>query len=138
MKTRIAALSILLVTAFAFPAFAEEPAATPKPAAAKAVANVSKDPLTGKITYISDKKICVKPKGAPASSFFLITAETKVTVNGEAKAVTDIKKGWSGVVTPKADDITTAATVVITKTSGEKAAAGDVEEVVEVKLTPVK
>jgi hypothetical protein len=75
-------ISLTLFVLFgAFPVFAQE---TPAPAKVKkpAVTNFSSETLTGKLGYISDKKITVKAKGAEASTAFLVDAETKVTING--------------------------------------------------------
>jgi hypothetical protein len=75
-------ISLTLFVLFgAFPGFAQE---TPAPAKVKkpAVTNSSSETLTGKLGYISDKKVTVKAKGAEASTAFLVDAETKVTING--------------------------------------------------------
>jgi len=90
---------------------------TPAPAKIKkpAVTNSTAETVTGKLGYISGKKITVKAKGAEASTAFLIDAETKVTMNGEAKAITDLQKGWIASVAPKTTDFTTAAKIDATK-----------------------
>lgn len=36
-------------------------------------------------------------------------------MNGEAKAIADLKKGWTAKVTPKAADLESAASVEVTK-----------------------
>jgi hypothetical protein len=123
-------LLTLLTSLSAFPGVAQE-AAAPATAAATAPAKVKKpavtnstaEAVTGKIGYISDKKITVKAKGAEASTAFLVDAETKVTVNGEAKAIADLKKGWSASVAPKATDFTTAAKIEVTKAASPADAA---------------
>lgn len=109
------ALALTVLTALALPLVAQE---TNKPAKKPSVPNSSTSPTEGRIGYISEKKITVKPKGAEASTAFKFDAETKVTVNGEAKTVADIKKGWMAKVTPKAADLETAATVEVTKKEG--------------------
>jgi len=106
------ALALTLLTALALPLVAQE---TNKPAKKPSVPNASTSPTEGRIGYISDKKITVRPKGAEASTAFKLDAETKVTVNGEAKTVADLKKGWTAKVTPKASDLESAASVDVTK-----------------------
>ena len=82
MKKLISLTLIVLLSAF--PGFAQE---TPAVAKAKkpSVTNTSSESITGKLGYISDKKITVKAKGAEASTTFLIDPETKITSNNEAK-----------------------------------------------------
>jgi hypothetical protein len=108
---------LILTTLGTFLGFAQE---TPAPAKTKkpAVTNSASETVTGKIGYISDKKITVKTKGAEASTAFIIDAETKVTVNGEAKTIADLKKGWNASVTPNATNFPTAAVISVTKASG--------------------
>jgi hypothetical protein len=103
---------ILLVLLGAFPGFAQE---TPAPAKAKkpAITNASSETVTGKIGYISDKKITVKAKGAEAATAFLVDAETKITINDEAKIISDLKKGSVVSVTPKVGNLTTASLIVL-------------------------
>ena len=103
---------------------------TPAPAKVKkpAVTNSAAETVSGKIGYISAKKITVKPKGAEASTAFLIDTETKITVNGEAKTATDLKTKWNAAVTPKATDFATAATIDVTKAAGTAEAPAKTEE----------
>ena len=103
---------------------------TPAPAKVKkpAVTNSTAETVSGKIGYISAKKITVKPKGAEASTAFLIDTETKITVNGEVKTATDLKTKWNAAVTPKATDFATAATIDVTKAAGTAEAAAKTEE----------
>jgi hypothetical protein len=110
-----------------FLSFAQE---TPAPAKVKkpAVTNSTAESVSGKIGYISAKKITVKPKGAEASTAFLIDTETKITVNGEAKTATDLKTKWNAAVTPKATDFATAATIDVTKAAGTAEAPAKTEE----------
>ena len=105
---------LLLTILGTFFCFAQE---TPAPAKVKkpAVTNSTAETVTGKVGYISDKKITVKPKGADASTAFLIDAETKVTINDEPKAVTDIVTKSMASVTPKTTDFATAASIAVTK-----------------------
>jgi len=93
--------------------FAQE---TPAPAKPKkpAVTNSTAETVTGKVGYISDKKITVKPKGADASTAFLIDAETKITINDEPKAAKDIITKSTASVTPKTTDFATAAAIAVT------------------------
>jgi len=107
------ALALTVLTALALPLVAQD---APKPAKKPSVPNASASPTEGKIGYISDKKITVKAKGADASTAFKLDTETKVTVNGESKAVTDLKKGWTAKVSPKTTDLESAASVEVTKT----------------------
>jgi hypothetical protein len=102
----------------------------PVPAKIKkpAVTNSTAETVTGKLGYISGKKITVKAKGAEASTAFLIDAETKVTVNGEAKVITDLQKGWIASVAPKTTDFTTAAKIDATKTATPVEAAVKTQE----------
>ena len=105
---------LLLTILGTFLGFAQE---APAPAKVKkpAVTNSAAETVTGKVGYISDKKITVKPKGADASTAFLIDAETKVTINDEPKAVTDIVTKSMASVTPKTTDFATAAAIAVTK-----------------------
>lgn len=106
-------IALTLLTALALPLVAQD---TNKPAKKPAVPNASASPTEGRVGYVSEKKITVKAKGAEASTAFKVDAETKVTLNGEAKQVADLKKGWMAKVTPKSTDVETAATIEITKT----------------------
>lgn len=120
-------LLTLLTILSAFLGFAQDampPAKIKKPA----VTNSTAETVTGKIGYVSDKKITVKAKGAEASTAFLIDAETKVTVNGEAKAIADLKKGWNASVAPKATDFSTAAKIEVTKAATPADAPTKTEE----------
>ena len=105
---------LLLTILGTFFCFAQE---TPSPAKVKkpAVTNSTAETVTGKVGYISDKKITVKPKGAEASTAFLIDAETKITINDEPKSVTDIMTKSMASVTPKTTDFATAAAIAVTK-----------------------
>ena len=107
------ALALTVLTALALPLVAQD---APKPAKKPSVPNTSASPTEGRIGYISDKKIAVRAKGAEVSASFKLDAETKVTVNGESKAVADLKKGWTAKVTPKTTDLESAASVEVTKT----------------------
>lgn len=109
------AIALTMVTALALPLVAQDPT---KPAKKPSVPNASASPTEGRIGYISEKKITVKPKGAEASTAFKLNAETKVTINGESKTAAEIKKGWMAKVTPQATDLETAATVEVTKKEG--------------------
>ena len=110
MKKIATALTVLL--ALSLPLMAQE---ANKPAKKPAVPNTSTSPTEGRVGYVSDKKITVKVKGAEASTAFKVDAETKVTLNGQAKTVADLKKGWMAKVTPKSTDVETAGTIEITK-----------------------
>lgn len=81
--------------------------------AGDAAPNTSKEPYTGRIIFVSEAKVSVKTKGVETSTVFKLGADTKVTLNGEAKVVTELKKGWKVVVTPKTDDPSTAASVAV-------------------------
>jgi hypothetical protein len=120
-------LLTLLTVLGAFLGVAQE-AAAPAKAKKPAVTNSTAETVTGKIGYISDKKITVKAKGAEASTAFLIDAETKVTVNGEAKTIADLKKGWSASVTPNATSFPTAAAISVTKPAGTAETPAKTEE----------
>ena len=104
---------LLLTLLGTFLGFAQE---TPAPAKVKkpAVTNSTAETVTGKIGYISDKKITVKPKGAEASTAFLIDAETKITINDEPKVAKDIITRSTASVTPKTTDFATAAAIAVT------------------------
>lgn len=117
-------LLTLLGTFFGLAQETPAPAKTKKPA----VTNSAAETVSGKIGYISANKITVKPKGAEASTAFLIDTETKITVNGEAKTTTDLKTKWNAVVTPKATDFSTAATISVTKAAGTAEAPAKTEE----------
>jgi hypothetical protein len=110
-----------------FLSFAQE---TPAPAKTKkpAVTNSAAETVTGKIGYISDKKITVKAKGAEASTAFLIDAETKVTINDEPKTAKDIMTKSMASVTPKTTDFATAATIAVTKVAAPTNAPTKTEE----------
>jgi hypothetical protein len=107
----------LLVLLGAFLAYAQETPATGK-AKKPSVTNTSSESITGKLGYISDKKITVKAKGAEASTTFLIDAETKITLNNEAKLFSDLKKGSVVIVTPKAGSVATASLISIKESAG--------------------
>lgn len=110
-------LITLLTVLGAFLGVAQEavaPAKVKKPA----VTNSSSETLTGKLGYISDKKVTVKAKGAEASTAFLVDAETKVTINGEAKPISDLKKGSIVTVTPKAGSVATASLISLKEAAG--------------------
>ena len=120
-------LLTLLTLLSAFLGLAQDataPAKVKKPA----VTNSSSETVTGKIGYIGPKKITVKAKGAEASTAFLIDPETKITLNGEPKAVTDLKKGWSAAVTPNATNFPTAAVISVTKAAGTAESPAKTEE----------
>jgi hypothetical protein len=112
----------LLVLLGAFLGFAQE---TPAPAKARkpSVTNTSTESITGKLGYISDKKITVKAKGAEASTTFLIDSETKVTLNNEAKLFSDLKKGSVVTVTPKTENVATASLIALKEISATNAPA---------------
>ena len=120
-------LSTLLTLLSAFLGVAQEataPAKVKKPA----VTNSSAETVTGKIGYIGAKKITVKAKGAEASTAFLIDPDTKITLNGEPKAITDLKKGWNASVTPNATNFPTAAVISVTKAAGATESPAKTEE----------
>jgi len=100
MKATLRQLALIL--SFAAPVMAGE-----------AVTNTSKDPYSGRIMFVSEAKVSVKAKGVENSTVFKLGADTKVTLNGEPKGVTELKKGWKVVVTPKTEDPSTAAAVVV-------------------------
>ena len=79
--------------------------------------NESKEPVSGRIAFLgkAGDKITVKPGGGGESVNFKVTPETKVTLNGEAKTMAELKKDWKVKVTPKSDDPGTAASVEATK-----------------------
>ena len=112
----------LLVLLGAFLGFAQE---TPAPAKAKkpSITNASSESITGKLGYISDKKITVKAKGAEASTTFLIDSETKITLNNEAKLFSDLKKGSVVKVTPKIGNFATASLIALKEISATNASA---------------
>ena len=111
------AITLTLLAALALPLVAQD---TNKPAKKPAVPNASTSPTEGKIGYVAKDftKITVKAKGAEASTSFKLDAETKITINGEAKTAADLKTKWNAKVTPKASDLETAATVEVTKSAG--------------------
>ena len=121
-------ITLLLLTFIGtFLSFAQEipaPAKTKKPA----VTNSATETVTGKIGYISDKKITVKAKGAEASTAFLIDAETKVTINDEPKSAKDIMTKSTASVTPKTTDFATAAAIAVTKVAAPTNAPTKTEE----------
>jgi len=96
--------------------------------AGNAVPNASKDLYKGRITWVhaSAIKISVRPQGADVggqgqgipSTSFIVTAETKVTLNGEPKTRADIQKGQNVVVTPKVGKLDTAAEIALTDATG--------------------
>ena len=112
----------LLVLLGAYLGFAQE---TSAPAKAKkpSVTNTSSESITGKLGYISDKKITVKAKGAEASTTFLIDSETKITSNNEAKLFSDLKKGSVVTVTPKTEKVATASLIDLKEISATNAPA---------------
>ncbi len=120
MKKLISLTLIVLLSAF--PGLAQE---TPAVAKAKkpSVTNTSSESITGKLGYISDKKITVKAKGAEASTTFLIDSETKITSNNEAKLFSDLKKGSVVTVTPKTEKVATASLIDLKEISATNAPA---------------
>ena len=110
----------LLVLLGAFQGFAQETPATAK-VKKPSVTNTISETITGKLGYISDKKITVKAKGAEASTTFLIDSETKITFNDEAKLFSDLKKGSVVIVTPKAGSVATASLISIKEAAGTNA-----------------
>ena len=112
----------LLIVLGAFLGVAQE-AAAPAKVKKPAVTNSSSETLTGKLGYISDKKVTVKAKGAEASTAFLVDAETKVTINGEAKPISDLKKGSIVTVTPKAGSVATASLISLKEVVGTNSPA---------------
>ena len=112
----------LLIVLGAFLGVAQE-AAAPAKVKKPAVTNSSSVTLTGKLGYISDKKVTVKAKGAEASTAFLVDAETKVTINGEAKPISDLKKGSIVTVTPKAGSVATASLISLKEVVGTNSPA---------------
>ena len=123
-KLTLLTLLTLLSAVLGLAQDATAPAKVKKPA----VTNSSSETVTGKIGYIGPKKITVKAKGAEASTAFLIDPETKITLNGEPKAVTDLKKGWNASVTPNATNFPTAASISVTKTAGTVESPAKTEE----------
>jgi len=97
----------------------------PAPTKAKkpSLTNTSSESITGKLGYISDKKITVKAKGAEASTTFLIDSETKITLNNEAKLFSDLKKGSVVTVTPKTENVATASLISLKEISATNAPA---------------
>jgi hypothetical protein len=112
----------LLTVLGAFFVVAQE-AAAPAKVRKPSVTNTSSETITGKLGYISDKKITVKAKGAEASTTFLIDSETKITLNNEAKLFSDLKKGSVVIVTPKAGSVATASLISIKETAGTNSPA---------------
>ena len=110
-------LITLLTILGAFLVVAQE-AAAPAKVKKPSVTNTSSETITGKLGYISDKKITVKAKGAEASTTFLIDSETKITLNNEAKLFSDLKKGSVVIVTPKAGSVATASLISIKESAG--------------------
>jgi hypothetical protein len=112
----------LLTVLGAFFVVAQE-AAAPAKVRKPSVTNSSSETLTGKLGYISDKKVTVKAKGAEASTTFLIDSETKITLNNEAKLFSDLKKGSIVTVTPKAGSVATASLISIKEAAGTNSPA---------------
>lgn len=100
MRTTLRHLALSL--AFALPMMAGD-----------ALPNTAKEPFTGRIIFVSQTKVTVKSKGTSTTTLFKLAADTKVTLNGEAKIATELKKGWKVIVTPKAEDPSTAASVAV-------------------------
>jgi hypothetical protein len=120
MKKLISLTLIVLLGAFL--GSAQE---TPVAAKAKkpSITNASSESITGKLGYISDKKITVKAKGAEASTTFLIDSETKITLNNEAKLFSDLKKGSVVTVTPKTGNLAAASLIALKEISATNAPA---------------
>jgi hypothetical protein len=112
----------LLTVLGAFLVVAQE-AAAPAKVRKPSVTNTSSETITGKLGYISDKKLTVKAKGAEASTTFLIDSETKITLNNEAKLFSDLKKGSVVIVTPKAGSVATASLISIKEAAGTNSPA---------------
>jgi hypothetical protein len=118
---KLTLLSLLTVLG-AFLVAAQE-ATTPAKVKKPSVTNTSSETITGKLGYISDKKITVKAKGAEASTTFLIDSETKITFNNEVKPLSDLKKGSVVIVTPKAGSVATASLISIKEAAGANSPA---------------
>jgi len=116
---KLTLISLLTVLA-GFLVVAQE-AAAPAKVRKPSVTNTSSETITGKLGYISDKKITVKAKGVDASTTFLIDSETKITLNNEAKLFADLKKGSVVTVTPKAGSVATASLISIKEAAGTNA-----------------
>ena len=115
-------LITLLTVLGAFLGVAQE-AAAPAKARKPSVTNTSSESITGKLGYISDKKITVKAKGAEASTTFLIDSETKITLNNDAKLFSDLTKGSVVTVTPKTENVATASLISLKEISATNAPA---------------
>ena len=87
------------------------------PGQAESKPNASSEPVSGRIAFLgkAGDKITVKPAGGGESVNFKVTPETKVSVNGETKALDELKKDWKVKVTPTEADPATAASVEVTK-----------------------
>lgn len=115
-------LITLLTVLGAFLGGAQE-AAAPAKVKKPSITNASSECITGKLGYISDKKITVKAKGAEASTTFLIDSETKITLNNEAKLFSDLKKGSVVTVTPKTGNFATASLIALKEINATNAPA---------------
>jgi len=113
-KLNLISLLTVLGTFLVVAQEAAAPAKIKKPS----VTNTSSETITGKLGYISDKKITVKAKGAEASTTFLIDSETKIMFNNEAKLFSDLKKGSVVIVTPKGGSVATASLICIKEAVG--------------------
>jgi hypothetical protein len=122
--TSMKKLTLITLLAFlgAFLGGAQE-AAAPAKVKKPSITNASSESITGKLGYISDKKITVKAKGAEASTTFLIDSETKITLNNEAKLFSDLKKGSVVTVTPKTGNFATASLIDLKEISATNAPA---------------
>jgi hypothetical protein len=114
---------ISLLTVLAGSLVVAQEAAAPAKVRKPSVTNISSETITGKLGYISDKKITVKAKGAEASTTFLIDSETKITLNNEAKLFSDLKKGSVVTVTPKTENVATASLIALKEISATNAPA---------------
>lgn len=105
MKSAI--MTTLLTVAFAVTAMA-----------GTSVPNADTNAFEGKIVWKKDDGSKVTLKKSPtdeASTAFLVTSDTKVSVGGESKSGADLKAGWKATVTPKAGNPAEAAAIVVSK-----------------------
>jgi hypothetical protein len=101
-------LTSLVAVSLTIPVFGQSPKKSPE-------ANTGTAPVSGKVSFVNDSKINVKPAGADHSTTFALDTQTSVTVMGAAKAVADITKGSTATVTPKAGSPGVAGSIIVTE-----------------------
>lgn len=118
MKSTIAALALVA----ALPAaHAQQTAPTSQTNASSAATAAAGERMT--VVYVSANKISVKPGNGKDKSIestkYTVTADTIITVNGAKAPLAAIKAGHKVVIVPAAGQPDVAASISMTRSSGD-------------------